>query len=258
MTWIYLSILLLLLTYFLRNNNPYKLIMIFGKKGSGKTTWIAKYSQKYIKKGYTVYSNVEIPGTFLYDPKDIGLYTFEPNSIVFCDEVGLIWHNRDFKNFKKCVIEFFKYQRQYKIRMYLFSQTFDTDKVLRDLTDEMYLIRRLGKLSIARPISKQIGIAKDKDGNGQLVDTYTYGSIFNTKFTYIPRYVGLFKSFDPPELPYIISAYNDYNELAEVYSDTKLWVLYTVRKAKDSFIPLLHKFKKKLRLSFYGFFRRKK
>lgn len=256
---IYLTfIFAFILVFLLQNNNPYKLIMIFGKKGSGKTTWIAKYSQKYLKKGCKVYSNVEIPGTFLYDPKDIGLHTFEPNSVVFCDEVGLIWHNRDFKNFKKCVIEFFKYQRQYKIRMYLFSQTFDTDKVLRDLTDEMFLIRRLGKLSIARPIAKQIGIAKDKDGNGQLVDTYNYGSILNTRFTYIPRYVGLFKSFDPPELPYIQAAYFDYNDLAEVYSSFKLWFLYSLRKTKDSILEIANKIKENLRFKFSGFFRRKK
>lgn len=232
--------------------------MIFGKKGSGKTTWIAKYSQQYLKKGYKVYCNIDIPGTYKYDPQQIGLNTFEPGSVVFCDEVGLIWHNRDFKNFKKCVIEWFKYQRQYKIRMYLFSQTFDTDKVLRDLTDEMYLIRRLGKLSIARPISKQIGIAKDKDGNGQLVDTYTYGSIFDYKFTYIPRYVGLFKSYDPPVLPLIQSTYSDYNDLAKVYADSKLWLLFEFNNLKKTLLTIVSEggksLKTKLRQKFSRFF----
>lgn len=251
----WLLILLLILIFFLKNNNPYKLTMIFGKKGSGKTTWIAKYSQIYIKQGFKVYCNIDIPGTYKYDPRDIGLNTFEPNSVVFCDEVGLIWHNRDFKNFQKCVIEWFKYQRQYKIRMYLFSQTFDTDKVLRDLTDEMFLIRRLGKISIARPIAKQIGIAKDKDGNGQLVDTYTYGSIFDYKLTYIPRYVGLFKSYDPPELPLIKSTYSDYSELATVYSDVKLWFIYQFNKYISSLRNLIikggNKFKGKFRQKFF-------
>ena len=36
--------------------NPYKLIMVFGKKGSGKTTLIAKLTYKYLKKGRPVYS----------------------------------------------------------------------------------------------------------------------------------------------------------------------------------------------------------
>ena len=41
--------------------NPYKLIMIFGKKGSGKTTTLTKIAISDIKKGKKVYSTVKIP-----------------------------------------------------------------------------------------------------------------------------------------------------------------------------------------------------
>ena len=47
--------------------NPYKLIMVFGKKGSGKTTLIAKLTYKYLKKGRPVYSTVPIPGAYLFN-----------------------------------------------------------------------------------------------------------------------------------------------------------------------------------------------
>jgi len=41
--------------------NPYKLIMIFGPKGSGKSTFLAKVAIEHIKKGWNVYSTLTIP-----------------------------------------------------------------------------------------------------------------------------------------------------------------------------------------------------
>lgn len=38
--------------------NPYKLYMVFGKKGSGKTTLMTKLAIQYQKKGWNVYWNV--------------------------------------------------------------------------------------------------------------------------------------------------------------------------------------------------------
>ena len=34
--------------------NPYRLYLLFGKKGSGKFTYWIKLAIKYVKKGYTV------------------------------------------------------------------------------------------------------------------------------------------------------------------------------------------------------------
>lgn len=245
MKYIYICLaVILLIAWLCRDTNFYKLIMIFGKKGSGKTSFIAKESIKFVKKGYRVYTNCNIPGTYTYNPKHIGLKTFPPNSIVFCDEVGLIWHNRDYKNFNKCVIEWFKYQRQYKIRMYLFSQAFDCDKVLRDLTDSMYIVRRLGYISILRPVIKKIGISKDADGNGQLVDTYQYGSWLNCMITFLPRYYSFFDSFNPPSLPVIESYYKDYNDFQVLCTSTKDWLLFHLRQyAKHIYSAIKSKFK---------------
>lgn len=88
--------------------NPYKLNMVIGKKGSGKTTLLTKLAIKALKKGKTVYSTVEIPGTYLFDPLKVGDFTFKPNSLVLIDEVGLIWDNRNFKNFNSKWTYFFK------------------------------------------------------------------------------------------------------------------------------------------------------
>ena len=65
--------------------NPYKLIMIFGKKGSGKTTTLTKIAITDIRKGKKVYSTVKIPGTYYFNVSQIGIMTFEPNSTVLID-----------------------------------------------------------------------------------------------------------------------------------------------------------------------------
>ena len=52
--------------------NSYKLIMIFGKKGSGKTTYLTKTAIKEMKKGHVVYSTIYIPGTHMFNVDDIG------------------------------------------------------------------------------------------------------------------------------------------------------------------------------------------
>lgn len=124
--------------------NPYKLVFVFGKKGSGKSTLIQKLSNKYYKNGWTVYSTEESlnPEILPLDPKNIYNYEFPEHSCIFIDEVSLIWDNRDFKTMDKKVIEWFRYQRHHKCRVFLFSQTFDIDKKLRDLTDEMYLVNK--------------------------------------------------------------------------------------------------------------------
>lgn len=235
----------LLLAYLLRDTNPYKLIMIFGKKGTGKTSDIAKDSQKWLKKGYKVYTNCQVAGCYDYDPEQIGLTTFPANSVIYCDEVSLIWHNRDFKNFKKCVMQWFRFQRKYKVRVTLYSQSFDVDKVLRDLVDTMYLMNRLGPISIKRPIYKKIGITQDSEGNGKLADVYSFGPIWNWKFTFLPRYYGLFTSFNAPELPMIESVYQSYDDYSSLYVDTKKWLLLqlklTLDKVKRWYDAKIHK-----------------
>ena len=76
--------------HFFKYRNPYKLFMVFGKKGSGKTTLMCKMALKYRKKGWHVYSNVHIPGTYHFDTVDIGVAHFPENSILLIDEVGLV------------------------------------------------------------------------------------------------------------------------------------------------------------------------
>ena len=137
--------------------NPYKLIFVFGKKGSGKSTLLTKLAYKYLKKDWKVYTTEKLPGTLnIDDPKRIFDMNFPEKSCIFIDEVSLIWDNRDFKNMDKRTIEWFRYQRHHKCRVYFFSQTFDIDKKLRDLADDMYLVNKYFRvLVIAKHIVRK-------------------------------------------------------------------------------------------------------
>ncbi len=196
--------------HLVKYRNPYKLFMVFGKKGSGKSTLMCKLAIKYSKKGYHVYCNSYIPGTYYFDAADVGFYHFPENSVLLIDEVGMIWDSRDFKSFKKEVRDYFKLQRHYRHIVFLFSQSFDIDKKLRDLTDNMYMITNfMNCFSIARRITKVITIShgdKNSTGESKLIDDYRFDPLIfffigSVKFTYIPRYVKYFDSFDAPMLP---------------------------------------------------------
>ncbi len=225
----------------MKYRNPYKLYMVFGKKGSGKTTLMTKLALQYQKKGWRVYCDREIPGCYLYDIKDFGKRQFPPDSLILVDEVGLIWDNRNFKSFPEHVKVYFKYQRQYRNVVYLFSQSFDVDKKIRDLTDHLYIVQNLFNcFSIARRVTKKITVVhadKSAQGESKIVDDYNIDSLLfalsgSVKITYIPKYVKYFKSFDPPQLePYEAVKLPDYEDKGiRSYLETKKDFLRSVKR----------------------------
>lgn len=190
--------------------NPYKLYMCFGKKGSGKTTLMTKLCLQYKKKGWNVYCDREIPGAIVFPTNEFGKYQFPPNSLILVDEVGLVWDNRNYKSFPEHVKVYFKYQRQYRHVVFLFSQSFDIDKKIRDLTDHLYIVQNyFNCFSIARRVTKFLTVvhaSKSAQGESKIVDDYKIDPLWlapfgTVKITYIPKYAKYFKSFNPPELP---------------------------------------------------------
>lgn len=213
---IFFILLIPIVILFRKYKNPYKLIMVFGKKGSGKTTFLTKLAYQYIVEGRPVYSTVYVPGAYLFDVNNIGSMGFPPESVIFIDEVGMIWDNRNFKNFRTDVRDYFKLQRHYHHTVYLFSQTFDIDIKLRNLTDAMYLVRcHLGFLSIAKKIRRDIMLVEPTgESEARIADSLEFEpfwlSFFGAKtriFTYIPHWVKLFDSFDAPELAPTVAHY---------------------------------------------------
>lgn len=195
--------------------NPYKLTMVFGKKGCGKSTYLTKLALQHLQRGWTVYSTEPIPGCYLVSVDDIGFCEFEPQSVLLVDEVGMIWDNRQFKNFKTEVRDWFKLQRHRKVKVYLFSQTFDIDKKLRDLTDEMFFIekkfrvfsygKRILKKTVLHASTPEAPARLDEDLKFDLFILFPFGS---RRLTFIPRYAKYFDSFvcdplDEKEFPLI-------------------------------------------------------
>ena len=74
----------------LKYRNPYKLTMIFGKKGSGKSTTLTRIALDALKAGKAVYANIPLPGAFLIKESDIGYFDIPPESVLIVDEAGMI------------------------------------------------------------------------------------------------------------------------------------------------------------------------
>ena len=212
--------------------NPYTLTMVFGKKGCGKTTYLTKLAYQHWKNGWYVFSTEDIEHTIKIKYSDIGKYWFPEHSCILVDEVGMIWDSRDFKNFKSEVRDWFKYQRHNKCKVYLFSQSFDIDKKLRDLTDGMYLlVKRFRVFSYGKKIDKHIVLnnstaeAPSTIAENLKFEPFIFFFLGTRTLTYIPHWSKSFDShsrLDIPDLPSVL--YDSY----DVFSKSKK------RKSKDT------------------------
>lgn len=187
--------------------NPYKLHVIFGKKGSGKSTYFAKLAKKALKKKRKVYTNMielKVNGVVLFDPREIGDKVPVPGSLVLIDEAGIVFDNRNFKSFKESNRDFFKLQRHYKCEVWIASQSFDIDKKLRDLTDDMILtVNVFPWLSVLRPIKRTVTLVEASSmGESRIADNLKFRWIFAWKLIFLPKYVKMFDSFIVPQKPY--------------------------------------------------------
>lgn len=189
-------------------NNPNKLIFIFGKKGSGKSTYMVYLMLQYLKKGWNVYTNmsdVVIPGVRLFTIEQLKTCAPDPHSVLFVDEGGLIWDNRGFKSFDKGYTEFFKLQRKYKCKVYINSQDFDIDKKIRQLTDSMVLMNCIaGCIGVVRPIIRKVALVEaSAQGESRVADNLRFGGLFSYRFLWLPKYFKYFDSYKAPERPQI-------------------------------------------------------
>lgn len=186
-----------------RMQDPYQLRLVFGKMGVGKTGLIAKCAMKDLldPRFDQVYTTIGVPGTYKIDFKEVieNEMTFPPNSSIYVDEFGLVYNNRDFKSFPAKTRKWFKFIRQSRCKLTIFSQSPDVDKSVRDLCHSYGLLRRIGPFVFEFEVSKNIDVGSDHDGNGQLIDNYfKMGVLTGLHIHYLPRYFDLWKSFDPP------------------------------------------------------------
>lgn len=188
--------------------NPYKLTFIFGKKGAGKSCWMVALMLKYIKLGYTVYTDmadINISGVRIVKPGSFANFAPEPHSVLFLDEVGISMDNRNFKNFPPGLRDFFKYIRKMKCVVYMNSQAFDVDKKVRDTTDSMALVTSvLGCISIYRPIKRSICLVDaTAQSDSRIADNLRFTSLFSFRVLWMPKYFKYFNSLEMPPREYV-------------------------------------------------------
>ena len=188
-------IVLFFLTIFLilayRYRNIYTLNYFFGKKGAGKSLLMVSFMLRYMRKGFTVYSDIpalNIPGVRQIYAQDLDKFTPTENSAIFLDEVGITFDNRKFKTFSDGMRDFFK------------SQSFDVDKKIRDLVDKYYLIQSFGNvICLCRPITRKVALVEaSSQGESRVADNLKFAPFWNWKFLYMPQYFKYFDSFEAP------------------------------------------------------------
>lgn len=223
--------------------NPYDLVCYFGKKGSGKTSLISALRYELRDDFDYFYCSDKVEGTQYIDITKLGDFVPKPNSVLFIDEIGLVFNNRDFKSFDKQKIEFFKLQRHYKCKVICFSQVYDdSDKVIRNLFDEIHIVSRFARIfQMDRKINRKFDIFNYSNGNeddkkgGTIIDVYKYKGL--PKFRFLPRWIKSHDSFSTNV------AVRYYPNVVDYDSISRKWTLYYFAPT----INLFNKFKAKVK-----------
>lgn len=190
----------------------------FGLPGAGKTSFLAKIAQKElkrIKRGKSPYkmvlSNFECTGCHRLDFHDLGQYLIE-NALILIDEITLEADSRDFKKFNQQLKYFFVMHRHYSCDIIYFCQQYDgLDKKIRDLTKELWYVKKLGCFTLATRIYRILDI---DDLTHDIVQGYRFPGVWENilsllcppampirKWCYRPRWYKYFDSWTRDELP---------------------------------------------------------
>lgn len=188
--------------------SPYTLDIYFGRKGCGKSSTLQKLAQKYYKKGWKVYcdkDNTMQPFVEQINCKLLYRYKFPPNSVVLIDEINLLWDNRDFKSFPKELQKMLRLQRHRKIKLIMFSQTYDCDLKIRNLADHLYLCNKLLRVfTVCTPYVKRpvILTSEQTRSEARMSDDFIKLPFWYGSITYIPKYINKYDSFKDDESDY--------------------------------------------------------
>lgn len=190
--------------------SPYTLDIYFGRKGCGKSSTLQRLAKRYHKLGWNVYcddGNTMQQFVIPINCSRLWEYKLPENSVVLIDEINLLWDNRDFKSFPKPLQKYLRLQRHKKIKLIMFSQTFDCDSKIRNLADTLYLCNKFMRVFticsgyFKRPV---ILTALDTKMEGKITDDFKKLPFWCTQITYIPKYIKSYDSFydDPDDYEY--------------------------------------------------------
>lgn len=193
----------------------------FGVPGCGKTTFMARFAQrelKRIKKNKSKYekvlTNFYCQGCYKIDYSDLGHYDIT-NCLILLDEITLDADSRDFKMFDKYHKDFFLMHRHDRCDIMYFTQQYDgVDKKIRDITFSIYFVSAVPIL----PISKAKRIYRCLDINEatkEIVQGYRFSTIWdrlfgtgNVIYCWRPFWYKYFDSFEKSDLQKLRKPYN--------------------------------------------------
>lgn len=200
-------IVLLLILFLLKKISKVvegNIVLLFANIGTGKTTLLARYAKrelKKIKKGKskfkTVISNTPIVGCiFVPDIRKLLQKSTPENTLILVDEGGIVWNNRKMKITDE-EIEYLKLIRHYNSKLIIVSQSYeDVDITIRRIYGTMYILTRFSFFTLIKPIRKYITIEKETE---QIIDGYKFRNILSWTFLFRPRYYSMFDTLWKPD-----------------------------------------------------------
>ena len=189
----------------------------FGLPGVGKTSFLAKIAakeNKRIRKGRSKYkrvlTNFYCRDCWKLNFREMGTYDIS-DSLILIDEITLEADSRDYKTFSQNLKQFFILHRHYGNDIIYFTQQYDgVDKKIRDLTFDLWYVKKILWFTLATRIYRTIDINENKE----IVQGYKFPGLFENiislifpyfvrirKICFRPRYYKYFDSWDRVELP---------------------------------------------------------
>lgn len=210
---------------------------VFGLPGQGKSTYMAYLAKKALttrsgKKRYDrVYCNFNMMGCYKLEYEDLGRYNFE-NCLILLDEMMNEADSRDFKKFDAFKKYFFSNHRHYGLDIVYFTQAWDdVDKKIRNNTQELYYIKKLGCFSCIIPIKQILTV---DELSHQIVTGYKLRGLAYASVIFRPLYYKWFDSYERRQLEPL---------------EDRHYVLYAPIPSKREYLKTL-RFKVKQRSSF--------
>lgn len=177
---------------------------------------LAKIAQKELRrirrgrsKYKRVFTNFPVDGCYSFEFADLGLYDMT-DSLVLIDEITMDADNRQFKSFPVNARNFFILHRKYGCDVIYFTQNWNAvDKKIRDLTAELYYLKRLPLITVGTRIFRRMDI---NDYTSEIVYGYRFPNLWERIKSWVvpgfsiytscfrPFWYKYFDTFEAPKL----------------------------------------------------------